>query len=67
VQVVTNGVWTDASVGEIESGLRQRMGEGVAIDVRLLDGIAPEASGKHRYVVSHVALSGALGAAAHTR
>jgi phenylacetate-CoA ligase len=30
------------------------------VDLKLQDAIAPEASGKHRYVVSHVPLPGAL-------
>jgi phenylacetate-CoA ligase len=32
----------------------------VRVNVRAVDQIAPEASGKHRYVVSHVALGGDL-------
>jgi phenylacetate-CoA ligase len=34
------------------------------VEVRLQDAIAPEASGKHRYVVSHVPLAGGLQQAA---
>ena len=30
------------------------------VDLQMLDAIAPEASGKHRYVVSHVPLADAL-------
>lgn len=54
VQVVRNARWTEDSAGRIVAGLRQRMGEGVRIDLRLMDAIAAEASGKHRYVVSHI-------------
>jgi phenylacetate-CoA ligase len=41
-------------------GLRGRLGPALNINLKLLDAIAPEASGKHRYVVSHVPLNGAL-------
>jgi len=40
----------------IERGLIARLGEGVQVDVELVPQIAPEASGKFRYVVSHVAV-----------
>lgn len=54
VQVVRNACWTEDAAGRIEAGLRQRMGEGVRIELKLVESIPPEASGKHRYVVSHV-------------
>jgi len=60
VQVVPNAGWTEASAGRIEAGLRQRMGEGVRIEIELVDAIPPEASGKHRYVVSHVPQTAAV-------
>jgi phenylacetate-CoA ligase len=60
VLVVPNGRWQADMTQAIESGLRQRLGEDVRIRVRLLDTIPPEASGKHRYVVSHVRLEGGL-------
>jgi phenylacetate-CoA ligase len=44
----------------IESGLQQRLGADVRVTVRVVDAIEPEASGKHRYVVSHVPLQGEL-------
>jgi phenylacetate-CoA ligase len=40
--------------------LRARLGVALQVELRLLDEIPPEASGKHRYVVSHVPLAGAL-------
>ena len=46
--------------------IAQRLGEDVKVDVRIVDSIAPEASGKHRYVVSHVPLQGELGRAVST-
>ena len=63
---VTNERWRSTSVHAIESGLRQRLGEDVRVAVRQVDQIAPEASGKHRYVVSHVRLDGQLGLATST-
>ena len=46
----------------IDAGLRQRLGDDVRVTVRVVDAIAPEASGKHRYVVSHVPLRRRAGA-----
>jgi phenylacetate-CoA ligase len=66
VRVVPNGRWCAEMTPAIEAGLKQRLGHDVRVDVKLVDGIPPEASGKHRYVVSHVRLEGGLeGAAAH--
>jgi phenylacetate-CoA ligase len=65
VQVVPNARWEAASRTAIESGLRQRLGEDVRIAIRQVEAIPPEASGKHRYVVSHVPLSGGLKQAGH--
>lgn len=56
VEVVTNGRWTSDAPRSIDAGLRQRLGDDVRVEVRVVDHIAPEASGKHRYVVSHVRL-----------
>ena len=56
VQVVPGAKWTSAAAAAIERGLRARLGEGVRIEVRVVDQIAAEASGKHRYVVSRVEL-----------
>jgi len=64
VLVVPNARWREDMTQAIESGLRQRLGDGVRVRVRLLDTIPPEASGKHRYVVSHVRLEGGLAHAA---
>lgn len=60
VLVVPGAAWCADRAQTIAAGLRQRMGEEVRVEVRVVDGIAPEASGKHRYVVSHVALPGEL-------
>jgi phenylacetate-CoA ligase len=66
VLVVTDARWNAACRPAIESGLRHRLGDDVRVIVREVDQIAPEASGKHRYVVSHVPLGGQLGVATST-
>jgi phenylacetate-CoA ligase len=63
VMIVAGPRWNTASAKAIDMGLRQRLGDDVRVCVRLVDDIAPEGSGKHRYVVSHVPLRGALGRA----
>jgi phenylacetate-CoA ligase len=60
VQVVPDARWNDAAREAVHEGLRARLGPPLTIDLKLLDAIAPEASGKHRYVISHVPLQGAL-------
>lgn len=54
IQVVPDGAWNE-SVGEkIGSGIRQRLGEQVAVELELMQSIPAEASGKRRYVISKV-------------
>lgn len=60
VLVVTDPRWTSGCAPAIAAGLRQRLGDDVRVTVRVVAQIAPEASGKHRYVVSHVPLGGEL-------
>jgi phenylacetate-CoA ligase len=60
VQVVPDPRWNAAAHDAVLQGLRARLGDGLKVDLMLLDAIAPEASGKHRYVVSHVRLQGGL-------
>lgn len=60
VLVVAGPGWQPDRARAIEAGLRQRMGDDVRVSVRVVDSIAPEASGKHRYVVSHVPLQAEL-------
>lgn len=64
VQVVANNRWQAEMTQAIEAGLQKRLGQDVHIQVKLLDNIPPEASGKHRYVISHVKLNGGLAHAA---
>jgi len=60
VQVVPDARWNDQARAAVIEGLRARLGSTLKVDVLLQDAIAPEASGKHRYVVSHVSLSNEL-------
>ncbi|WP_286292137.1 phenylacetate--CoA ligase family protein [Methylomarinovum tepidoasis] len=46
--------WHEDNTERIRQGLQQRLGGDVAIDIILVGHIPPEASGKHRYVVSYV-------------
>jgi phenylacetate-CoA ligase len=45
----------DALRRQVARGFQARLGEGVAVEVERVDAIAPEKSGKFRYVVSKVA------------
>ena len=63
VRVVPGPAWDGETQQRIVTGLRARLGSEANVDVRLVDAIAPEASGKYRYVVSHVALPDGLGGA----
>ena len=56
VQVVPDTRWNEGAREALIQGLRARLGPALDIDLKLQDAIAPEASGKHRYVVSHVPL-----------
>ncbi len=60
VLAVANARWNEDSAAGIIAGLKQRLGESVRVTVKRVDSIAPEASGQHRYVVSHVRLGGEL-------
>ena len=60
VQVVPDARWQGDAQGAVIAGLRARLGSELKVDFKLMAAIAPEASGKHRYVVSHVALHGGL-------
>jgi phenylacetate-CoA ligase len=60
VQLVTNEQWNEAAQHAVIHGLRARLGAELEVKLHMLDEIPPEASGKHRYVVSHVPLAEAL-------
>ncbi|RLA48920.1 MAG: phenylacetate--CoA ligase family protein [Gammaproteobacteria bacterium] len=59
VQIVPNSFWSELNQQKIIDQLQQRLGK-VTITINKLDKIPPEKSGKHRYVVSHVALPSGL-------
>ncbi len=56
VLVVPRGAWSGEASRRVVAGVQARLGADCAVEVTLKDAIAPEASGKHRYVVSHVKL-----------
>jgi phenylacetate-CoA ligase len=60
VQLVPGAEWKESGGGQIQAGLKKRLGADTRIDLRLVDNIPSETSGKHRYVVSHVPLPTAL-------
>lgn len=60
VQIVPDASWNEAARNTMVTGLQARLGETLRVELRLLDEIPPEASGKYRYVVSHVPLAEAL-------
>ncbi len=60
VLVVPDDKWNDRSARQVTSGLRARLGSDLRVAVKVVEAIAAEASGKHRYVVSHVALPDGL-------
>ena len=60
VLCVPDARWQPASAAGIVDGLQKRLGENCRVTIRLVDAIAPEASGKFRYVVSHVPLPAGL-------
>lgn len=64
VQIVADAGWNEAAREAVVTGLHARLGDALKVEVRMLDAIAPETSGKHRYVVSHVPLAEALKQAA---
>ncbi|ATE60932.1 phenylacetate--CoA ligase family protein [Thauera sinica] len=59
VQVVPAAGFDAGTTQRIQHGLAARLGEGVGIEVETVSAIPPEKSGKHRYVVSRVAVPGA--------
>jgi phenylacetate-CoA ligase len=63
VQIVAGPQWHEGAIRQIVEGLQARLGASLRVDLGMVDAIAPEASGKHRYVVSHVRLDTALSGA----
>lgn len=58
VQLVTERPFTPERQAQIVQGFKRRLGASVEVCVELVDRIAPEKSGKYRYVVSRVAEAG---------
>jgi len=56
VLVVPDARWEKAREAQVTAGLRARLGDTLKVRLRLVEDIPAEASGKHRYVVSHVPL-----------
>jgi len=54
VLVVTGAKWSDVTRSQVAAGLAARLGADVRINVRPVEVIPAETSGKYRYVVSHV-------------
>jgi len=57
VQVVRGSGWIEGHRDTIAAGVRARLGQGVQVELTYVDAIAPEKSGKHRYVISHAVAS----------
>ncbi len=55
VFIVTAPGFDRGSAVDIAAQFRQRLGAAVDVGIEFVDAIAPEKSGKHRYIVSHVA------------
>ena len=58
VLIVPGPRWSETARSQVTAGLVQRLGSDVRVAVRLVEAIPAEASGKYRYVVSHVAPAG---------
>ena len=58
VDLVTDALFEPGSEAIIVAGFKQRLGAGVQIQVDRVAAIAPEKSGKYRYIVSHALAAG---------
>ena len=54
ILLATGAGFQEDSIETIISGIRQRLGSGLAVEIERVDVIPKEASGKYRYVVSNV-------------
>ena len=63
VLVVPDSRWSEASHAQVMAGLIARLGDEVRVRIQLVEEIPVEASGKYRYVVSHVPLPQGLDSA----
>ncbi len=60
ILVVPDSRWNTEAKVKVRQGIQARLGSDVRVDIRLVETIPAEASGKHRYVVSHVPLPSEL-------
>ncbi len=61
ILLVTDSSFKDSRIAEIKSDVMRRLGDDVRVDVEIVPYIAKEASGKYRYVISHVSVPGIQG------
>ena len=54
IQIATTAAFKESAIPAIIAGVKQRLGQGVAVEVERVIEVAKEKSGKFRYVVSHV-------------
>ncbi len=54
ILLVTDSGFDTGILSDIERGAKARLGQDVTVEIRLVDEIPPEKSGKYRYVISHV-------------
>ena len=60
ILIIPDDRWTPESEAKIVAGIQNRLGKDVEVVIQLVEQIPAEASGKHRYVVSHVPLPAEL-------
>jgi phenylacetate-CoA ligase len=53
VQLVADAKLPEGAPAQIVNGFKKRLGDAVRVDVELVAAIAPEKSGKYRYIISH--------------
>jgi len=54
VLLATDSQFDEANIGKILSGIQQRLGSDVRVEIERMNEVPKEKSGKYRYVVSHV-------------
>ncbi|GBL45743.1 coenzyme F390 synthetase [Sulfuriferula multivorans] len=60
VLLATDSQFDEANIGKILSGIQQRLGSEVRVEIERMDEVPKEKSGKYRYVVSHVVPSSGI-------
>ncbi len=55
VLLATDNQFDEANISKIQSGIQDRLGTGVCVEIERMSEVPKEKSGKYRYVVSHVA------------